>query len=118
MQILPNEDINKFFKKFGFNYQYESNELLGECYSWYHDGETHASKIEIQPKMNALYLTQYNKKTEQIEPFGVMAPVWEIISLARDHYLISMKKREENHFWDIEASVKAIIKGTMGDKND
>lgn len=103
---LEKRMIKDWFDNFG----YKQSEMKDNMIKWKFESDEFISEITIDRKYNALRLYQFNKKTGKQEPFGVMAPLFEVISLARDVYQISLNTRQFNKDW----TESKIIKGTEG----
>ncbi len=122
--------MNKYFEKlrkkvrqemdrFGFEEHIISaqNIISINIIEWAHEGEDHQSRITINRKTNSISFSQMRRiKTNgnyvwEVVPFGVMAPLFEVIALARDAYQISTEFRILNDVW----TESHIIPGTNGD---
>lgn len=105
------EIVKKEFERFGF-YQ---TEIEGNV-SWIFEGKNHNLIVMINRKTNSLALSQqYSEDGENWEftPFRVMAPLFEVIELARVAYGISIGTRSYNEDW----KESNIIEGTEGNKH-
>lgn len=111
---LFRNEVKEEFKRFGFEEKRDNVKYDGKI-MWVHNGDRFQSYIILSRKSNALYLEQY-ELTEggswKQTPFGVMAPLWEVISKARDAYQISLLTRDMNDEWSSEYT--NIIPGTNG----
>lgn len=100
--------VDEEFRRFGFA-RIESDPYI---IFWEMESERHRQNIIIDRRANMLILEQYrNVGGDWVkEGFGVMAPLFEVIELARHAYSISSSTRSYNKKW----SVNRIIKGTEG----
>lgn len=103
--------IDSEFKRFGFEKDFDET-VFDSDIQWIHSGKEFKSTIRIDRSTNSISFEQKQLIDGEWKttPFGVMAPLFEVIELARHAYLISSKTRAYNLDW----VASNIIPGTNG----